>query len=386
MKEATSRRSLSASATNSIQESLFGKTCLASSRCQTTHSAISWPQWLAKMNPSSAQTVKAGQSRAWLLDPVASAAGESSTPNGSGSPKDAEEYSWLEWPTDGTAVSLASILESNVSNKYYLSSTACKGILRRAEKRGKALPDALKAALMAVASGACAGHVVPVVGALACNTGPNGHDAGNFASNQAVDSGYLIPTIAATLRSASDSPACPGKTNGTDRMTLVPTIAPCLTQNYGKQPDNSDTNAGPMLLPVAFTTEQTPKFNNDCALTLTKQSPTGGGQPQAVAMPLRAGRQYSDMGDGQSNVVTVAEEQTYKVRRLSARECERLQAFQWRCAPADPGAWQDELGRWWSPDYTAGFSDSTRYKMLGNAVCVNVIEWIARRIATDLNL
>lgn len=119
-----------------------------------------------------------------------------------------------------------------------------------------------------------------------------------------------------------------------------------------------------VAVPVAFTTEQTPKFNNDCALTLTKQSPTGGGQPQAIAVPT---------------------EQAMKVRRLTPRECERLQAFQWRCAPTDPGAWQDELGRWWSPDYTAGFSDSTRYKMLGNAVCVNVIEWIARRIATDLN-
>jgi hypothetical protein len=104
------------------------------------------------MNPSSVQTVKAGRSRAWLLDPVASAAGESSTPSGSESPKDAEEYSWSEWPTDGIAVSLASILESNVSKKYYLSSAACKGILRRAENRGKALPDALKAALTAVAS------------------------------------------------------------------------------------------------------------------------------------------------------------------------------------------------------------------------------------------
>jgi DNA (cytosine-5)-methyltransferase 1 len=28
---------------------------------------------------------------------------------------------------------------------------------------------------------------------MACNTGPNGHDAGNFQSNQGVDSGYVIP-------------------------------------------------------------------------------------------------------------------------------------------------------------------------------------------------
>lgn len=34
---------------------------------------------------------------------------------------------------------------------------------------------------------------IQVVGALACNTGPNGHDAGNFACNQSVDSGHVIP-------------------------------------------------------------------------------------------------------------------------------------------------------------------------------------------------
>jgi DNA (cytosine-5)-methyltransferase 1 len=37
--------------------------------------------------------------------------------------------------------------------------------------------------------------------------------------------------------------------DGTGRgVPLVPTVAPCLTSTYGKQPDNSDTNAGPMLV------------------------------------------------------------------------------------------------------------------------------------------
>ena len=41
-----------------------------------------------------------------------------------------------------------------------------------------------------------ASHFVPtVVGTMACNTGPNGHDAGNFQSNQGVDSGYVIPVV-----------------------------------------------------------------------------------------------------------------------------------------------------------------------------------------------
>lgn len=50
------------------------------------------------------------------------------------------------------------------------------------------------------------------------------------------------------------------------------------------------------------------------------------------------------------------------VRRLTPTECERLQGF--------PDGW------------TAGASDSARYRMLGNAVAVPVVEWIARRIVS----
>jgi DNA (cytosine-5)-methyltransferase 1 len=48
------------------------------------------------------------------------------------------------------------------------------------------------------------------------------------------------------------------------------------------------------------------------------------------------------------------------VRRLTPTECERLQGF--------PDGW------------TSGFSDSTRYRMLGNAVAVPCAEWIAGRM------
>lgn len=53
------------------------------------------------------------------------------------------------------------------------------------------------------------------------------------------------------------------------------------------------------------------------------------------------------------------------VRRLTPRECERLQAF-----PDD-----------WTRYSTDGEqSDSARYRQLGNAVTVTVAEWIGRRI------
>ena len=43
--------------------------------------------------------------------------------------------------------SLAQILQASVPSKYYLSRTACRGILRRAKERGKPLPPQLELAL-----------------------------------------------------------------------------------------------------------------------------------------------------------------------------------------------------------------------------------------------
>ena len=49
-----------------------------------------------------------------------------------------------------------------------------------------------------------------------------------------------------------------------------------------------------------------------------------------------------------------------RVRRLTPTECERLQGF--------PDGWTDTQ------------SDSQRYKQMGNAVTVNVIEWIGKQL------
>jgi hypothetical protein len=53
---------------------------------------------------------------------------------------------------DEGVCSLSEILETgDVPRQYYLSAKACKGILRRAAKRGKELPPQLARALQAVA-------------------------------------------------------------------------------------------------------------------------------------------------------------------------------------------------------------------------------------------
>ena len=55
-----------------------------------------------------------------------------------------------EYPSDERGSTLSQILDLNAPEKYSLSPRACAGILRRAEKRGKILPDMLKEALMEV--------------------------------------------------------------------------------------------------------------------------------------------------------------------------------------------------------------------------------------------
>lgn len=61
------------------------------------------------------------------------------------------EFSMLNtgaFPKDAVESTLSQILEAQAHPKYYLSEMACLGILRRAEKRGKELPDILKQTLI----------------------------------------------------------------------------------------------------------------------------------------------------------------------------------------------------------------------------------------------
>ena len=64
------------------------------------------------------------------------------------------------------------------------------------------------------------------------------------------------------------------------------------------------------------------------------------------------------MGTGGNNMPMVA---TNQVRRLTPLECERLQGF--------PDGWTEDQ------------SDTHRYKQMGNAVAVPVVEWIIQGIA-----
>jgi hypothetical protein len=65
-----------------------------------------------------------------------------------GSPTEFLTLSISEWPSDAAVCSLSDILETgDLPPRFFLSATACRGILRRAETRGRQLPPLLREAL-----------------------------------------------------------------------------------------------------------------------------------------------------------------------------------------------------------------------------------------------
>ena len=70
-------------------------------------------------------------------------------------------------------------------------------------------------------------------------------------------------------------------------------------------------------------------------------------------------------GTGGGNVPMIQKEKEQTVRRLTPVECERLQGF--------------------PDDWTSGQADSNRYKQMGNAVAVPVVEWIVGRLVAQLD-
>src|SRR5487761_1622177 len=100
--------------------------------------------WCGRTSPVSCRLTEDGR-----LEPSSACWSNS----GMGSPTEYLTLNISEYPSDGVASSLSDILETGeLPQRYWLSATACRGILRRAEKRGKELPWALQSALLAVAS------------------------------------------------------------------------------------------------------------------------------------------------------------------------------------------------------------------------------------------
>jgi site-specific DNA-cytosine methylase len=100
-----------------------------------------------------------------------------------------------------------------------------------------------------------------------------------------------------------------------------------------------------------------PLVRSDKCFALNAASPHLVSHPPLIAPALRG---YGHGAQGQHNDDAAS---MGMVRRLTPLECERLQGF--------PDGWTAPTGK---------EKDSPRYRALGNAVAVPVVEWIARRL------
>jgi DNA (cytosine-5)-methyltransferase 1 len=135
--------------------------------------------------------------------------------------------------------------------------------------------------------------------------------------------------------------------SGDSRTTTVVTQEPTLLRMRGGK------DGGGKGALVSENKSLTIATGNDQTLFLFEGNRVGDPRVHENVSPSVIAR----WGTGGNNVPMISEP---IVRRLTPRECERLQGF--------------------PDDWTIGQADSTRYKMMGNAVTVPVVEWIVDRM------
>lgn len=190
------------------------------------------------------------------------------------------------------------------------------------------------------------------------------------ASSGGGDKPYaLLPDLARCVTTGE------GSRQDWETCTIIPAVAHTLrADGFGAGEDG--TGRGTPLMPVAFTTRGTNVDTNPyVAGTLTTGSDRATSGATCVAFAHQGGGVQTTLGyDPESGTAptlsvcqTPAVHAGMAVRRLTPRECERLQA-----APDDWTLVPNAQGK--------PMADGPRYKMLGNSFTATVIRWIGRQI------
>ncbi len=335
------------------QLSLFTKTSLDYSLTKQERSAAFLEHLPAKMHNSSRQGV-GGRTLVVCLDPKEQWRGGSQTPNIS------------TWPNDAAVCSLSQVLEKgSIPQKYFLSSMACAGILRRAESRGKTLPMTLHRALRTVA-GASSGVetledktlLLPFIASLTDKGG----------AELAIE---RSPTLTCNHEApiAVYSVALRGREGGAT-AELGDNVAGTLRAGGG------GGDKAHVLAPIAFDSRQ------DCVSSTEVFGALGSASPQAQAVCFSSKDHGADatielaptmraMGHSGSHAngggQLAVEVHGMAVRRLTPKECSRLQGFS--------DTYLSQVIIRGKP-----MADGPMYKALGNSWAVNNVAWIGRRI------
>jgi hypothetical protein len=250
--------------------------------------------------------------------------------SGMGSLTECWTLSISEWPSDASVCSLSDTLETgDVPQRFYLSAIACRGILRRAEKRGKIAPTV-------------------TTGAPFSRTGNE-----SVECEAIVPVGYTSSSFGGYHQGVGTIRAAGGDLGGgSETLCVSQPIAFSSKQQSMKTSDNvaNTLGANDYKEPQAVAIQNATRGASQNGLGITTDGPM---------YTLDVGSQHAvAIGYG---VITPSQ-----VRRLTPIECERLQGF--------PDNYTDiRLNDKQTPD-------GPRYKAMGNSMAVPVMNWIGRRI------
>ena len=321
-------------------------------------------------------------------------------------------------PRDATESCLSQILEDHPPKKYYLTTAACLGILRRAKERGKPLPKALDTALRIQAGliGLPEGREKTVPfddSAVLTQPGMKQQTfAASFSAGASATAGTIgyAEEVAPTLKGSPSGNCMPSvmclHDQGGQRMDVCENMTDTLrASEKGHQP----------LVYENHGVDARIRESSEISPTVTARFGTGGGNTPLVQEPNEVycivgniiDRQPENGGNGcryQENlaytITTVDRHAVYArqrvdefrnddiastqsarqakdatdlvvepdrqyaklIRRLTPGECELLQGF--------PPGWTD----------IPSASDSARYRALGNSIPVPCVEFIMKSL------
>ena len=315
-------------------------------------------------------------------------------------------------PRDAIESFLSQILQAHPPKKYYLTTAACLGILRRAEERGKPLPKALDTALRIQAGliGSTNGRGKknpsdePV--AFAQNQRDEVRDLHNIAGALGAQPGMKQQTFIASFSAGAGATAgtigyaeeVAPTLKGSPSGNCMPSVM-CLHDQGGQRMDTCENMTGTLRAsekghqPLVYENHGVDariRESGEISPTVTARYGTGGGNTPLVQEDSDVycivgniiDRQPENGGNGcgyQTDLaytLTAADHhaiaQPYQdermrgkvqlIRRLTPLECERLQAF--------PDDWTN----------IPGASDSARYRALGNSVAIPCVEFIMKSL------
>ena len=311
-------------------------------------------------------------------------------------------HSFGECPREENVSLLSQILEDNPPQKYCLSEKACQGILNRANKRGKKLPEILEQALIRQSAsknelesqGGGKGILIQNehTGALSTlNNQSVCYGICSYASNSMKssnpNSGIYEADTCRTFDLNGGSPAC-----NQGGMAIVQGVF----EGNGSRP--SHKGDGISEDDISYTlnsTEQhgviyslghdirSARFTDDeitDPLTATDYK-----DPIKINAPVKTYQNVTgclDCGITKGTGNQLANQDMFianpsVVRRLTPLECERLQGYPdgW----TDIGEWTDSKGKLHKD------TDSPRYKALGNSIALPFWEWMAVRMRAYLS-